>query len=133
MKKFGKARLRISLPFFSYEIQLDDLLSSKDIDQRVKKLIDIEKDLEDAIDAVKKLQHDALKSKHEVKQLDETINKLKQDKDTAESMLKFPQESFTRVLTRASSKGRTRGITEGIIIGFITGVLSSFVVRFFAK
>ena len=132
-KHLKKARLKISLPFMSYEVTLDDLMDSKDIDERIKRLSTIKKDLQETIIAVEQLQDEAFKSKNEADKLKETISALEQDKSTAEEMLKLPEESFSRVLTKASSKGRVRGIIEGIIIGFITGILSSLLVWYLTK
>ena len=82
---------------------------------------------------VEQLQDEAFKSKNKADKLRETISDLEQDKSTAEEMLKLPEESFSRVLSKASSKGRARGIIEGIIIGFITGILSSLLVWYLTK
>lgn len=132
-KHLKKARLRVSLPFLSYEVTLDDLIDSKDVDERIKRLSAIKNDLEATIIAVGQLQAEAFKSKNEADKLRETISTLEQDKSTAEAMLKLPEESFSRVLSRASSKGRVRGIIEGIIIGFITGILSSLLIWYLTK
>jgi predicted nuclease with TOPRIM domain len=132
-KYLKKARLRVSLPFLSYEVTLDDLIDSKDVDERIERLSTIKNDLEETIVAVEQLQAEAFKSKNEANKLKETISLLEQDKSTAEAMVKLPEESFSRVLSRASSKGRVRGIIEGIIIGFITGILSSLLVWYLTK
>lgn len=132
-KHLKKARLRVSLPFLSYEVTIDDLIDSKDIDERIERLSTIKNDLEETIVAVEQLQAEAFKSKNEADKLRVTISALEQDKSTAEAMLKLPEESFSRVLSRASSKGRVRGRIEGIIIGFITGVLSSLLVWYLTK
>ena len=132
MSKLRKAlrttRLRIALPFFAYEIQLDDLLDTKSSDERIARLDAIKKDLEDAVLAVQELKKEAKTKKDEVEKLKGTVAKLEKDKDTAQALLKLPEDAFTRVLTRATSKGRVRGVVEGAVIGFITGVLSSFLV-----
>jgi hypothetical protein len=127
-KHLRKARFRVSIPFVSYEVTLDDLLDSKDVDVRIKRLSDIKGDLEDTIGAVEQLQAEALKHKADADALKVTVERLEQDKSTAEAMLKLPEESFSRVLTKANSKGRIRGLVEGIIIGLITGILSSLFV-----
>ena len=132
-KYLKKTRLRVSLPFVSYEVTLDDLLDSKDVDARIRRLSQIRTDLEDTISAVEQLQADALRNKKDSDALKATVEQLKQDKATAEEMLKLPEESFARLLTRASSKGRTRGIIEGVLIGFTTGALSSFLVWYLTK
>jgi predicted nuclease with TOPRIM domain len=132
-KYLKKARLRVSLPFLSYEVTLDDLIDSKDVDERIKRLSTIKNDLEETIVAVEQLQAEAFKSKNEADKLKETISLLEQDKSTAEAMLKLSEESFSRVLSRASSKGRVRGIIEGIIIGFTTGILSSLLAWYLTK
>ena len=56
-----------------------------------------------------------------------------QDKYTAEEMLKLPEESFFRVLTKASSKGRVRGISEGIINWVYYGNIIQFACVVFNK
>lgn len=132
-KHLRKARFRVALPFFSYEVTLDDLIDSKNVDDRINRLSQIKGDLEDTIGAVEQLQAEALQHKAEADSLKETVEKLQQDKSTAEAMLKLPEESFSRVLTRANSKGRIRGLVEGLIIGLITGVLSSLLVWHITK
>ncbi len=132
-KYLKKARLIVSLPFLRYEVTLDDLIDSKDVDERIERISIIKNDLEETIVAVEQLQAEAFKSKNEANKLKETISLLKQDKSTAEAMVKLPEESFSRILSRASSKGRVRGIIEGIIIGFITGILSSLLVWYLTK
>jgi len=121
------------LPFVSYELTLDDLLTSKDVDERIKKLSQVRADLEDTITAVEQLQSEALRSKREADMLKETVEKLKQDKSTTEAMLKLPEDSFSRILAKANSKGRVRGTIEGLIIGFLTGLLSSLFAWYITK
>ncbi|MHB8894144.1 MAG: hypothetical protein ACYC99_03070 [Candidatus Geothermincolia bacterium] len=128
-----KIRLRISLPFVNYEVVLDDLLDSKDVDCRITRLAQIKTDLEESISAVSQLQQEALQSKAEADVLRETVSQLQQDKHTAEELLKVPEESFARVLTKASARGRARGIAEGVVIGFVSGVLSSLFVWYLTK
>ena len=127
-KYLKKTRLRVSLPFVSYEVTLDDLLDSKDVDARVKRLSQIRTDLEETISAVEQLQAEALRNKDEADKLKETIEQLERDKSAFEEILKVPEDSFARILTRANSKSRVRGVVEGTVIGFSTGVLSSLLV-----
>jgi hypothetical protein len=128
-----KTRFRVSLPFISYEVSLDDLLNTTSVDERIASLNRVHEDLLGAVAAVEGLQSEALERKHEVEQLEETVRQLNQDRSTAESLLNVPEESFTRLLARATSKGRTRGIIEGSVIGFATGTLSSFFVWYLTK
>ena len=121
-------RLRVSLPFFSYEVTLDDVLTNKDVDERIKKLGQIKPDLQDSVGAVEQLQAEALHNKTEADKLRETVEQLKQDKATTESMLKIPEDSLARVVARAGSKGRIRGLLEGILIGLVTGAVPSYFV-----
>ena len=132
-KHLKKTRLRLSLPFLSYELALDDILNSKDVDERIKRLSTIKNDLADTVIAVEQLQADALKSKHEADNLKKVVKHLEQDKSTAEEILKVPEESFARLVSKASSKGRFKGIIEGAFIGFVTGVLSSGLVWYITK
>jgi len=123
-----RARFRISLPFISYEVQLDDLLNPASVDQRIASLSRVHEDLLGAVAAVEALQSEALDRKREVKQLEEAMHALEQDRNAAETLLKVPEESFVRLIARAASQGRTRGIIEGLVIGFVTGTLSSLFV-----
>ena len=123
-------RLRVSLPFFSYEVTLDDVLTNKDVDERIKRLSQIKQDLQDTVGAVEQLQAEALHNKVEADKLRETVEQLKQDKAITESLMKIPEDSLARVVAKAGSKGRIRGLVEGIIIGLITGSLSSYFVWF---
>jgi len=132
-KYLKKTRIRVSIPFFSYEVVLDDLVDSKDVDSRITRLTQIKTDLEETISAVTQLQNEAFKSKSEADTLRETVNRLQEDKNTAEQLLRVPEESFARVFAKASSKGRSRGLIEGTLIGFVTGALSSFVVWYLTK
>jgi hypothetical protein len=127
-KHLSKARFRINLPFISYEVPIDELLNSKNIDERITRLGEIKRDLQGAIEAVDGLQAEALERKSEVEHLQHTVQQLEEDKNTAETLLKMPEESFARLLVRAGSRGRIRGIVEGLVIGLLTGALSSFLV-----
>jgi len=117
----------------SYEVGVDELLNSKNIDERIARLGEIKRDLQGAIEAVEGLQTEALERKGEVEHLQQTVRKLEEDKSTAETLLKMPEESFARLISRASAKSRVRGIIEGLIIGFITGALSSLLVWYLTK
>lgn len=79
-KHLKKARLRVSLPFLSYEVTLDDLIDSKDVDERIKRLSAIKNDLEATIIAVGQLQAEAFKSKNEADKLRETNRLLSKTK-----------------------------------------------------
>jgi hypothetical protein len=129
-KIFGKAqvRIRLPIPFITYEIPLNEVINSKDIDTRIARLSDIKNELESAIEAVESLQNDAQQNKEKVTTLQERIYELEEDKNTAENLLQLPQDSVIRLIDRATSKGKNRGRIEGLIIGLLTGVVSSLTV-----
>jgi predicted phage gp36 major capsid-like protein len=127
------SRLSFSIPFFRYEMDLGQALDPKTVDERIARLDQIRADLIGAIDAVTELQKEAQDNKKEAKQLREAVDRLEQDKVTAETMLKVPEDSFARMLGRANSKARVRGLVEGSLIGFTTGALSSWLVWYLTK
>lgn len=131
----GKAKVKISLPlpFISYEVSLNDALDSQNIDTRIARLTDIKEELESAILAVESLQNEAHENKQQVNYLQERIRELEEDKNTAEAILKVPQDSFVRLIEQASSKGRMRGWFEGLIIGLLSGVVSSLAAWFITE
>jgi chromosome segregation ATPase len=100
-------------------------------DERIKKLAEIQSDLQAAVAAVGELQESATKSKKESDQLQSEIARLREDRAVAEDLMKVPEEAFARMLSRASAKGRGRGLMEGIVVGLFTGVISSLVVWYF--
>lgn len=126
-------RLRVNLPFISYEITADDFLSPGDIDERIEKLGTIKQDLLASIAAIEELQADAQDKKRQVDELQAAVQRLEQDRATVETMLHVPEESFARVLSRAAARGRWKGLAEGAIIGFLTGAASSFAVWYLTK
>lgn len=126
-------RIRLSLPGISYEISPEDFLGHQTIDQRLQKLGSIKADLQASISAVEELEHEAFKKKRQVDELEEIVRQLNEDKSATESLLRFPEETFTRVFAHAVSKGHWRGILEGIVIGFLTGAASSFFVWYLTK
>ncbi len=134
-KIFGKAqvRIRLPIPFITYEIPLNEVITSKDIDKRIARLSDIKNELESAIEAVESLQNEAQQNKEEVTTLQERIHELEEDKSTAENLLQLPQDSVIRLIDRATSKGKNRGRIEGLIIGLLTGVISSLAVWFLTE
>jgi len=99
----AKVRIRFGLPFIDSEITFNDIFDSQSIDTRIAPLSDIKKELESAILAVDSLQSEAQQNKKEVNKLQERIRELKEDKSTAENLLKVPQESFIPLMERASS------------------------------
>jgi hypothetical protein len=131
LKKRGK--LSLSLPFLRYEMDLRQIWDSRPVDQRIAQLDLIRADLTAAVDAVAELQREAQDNKREAERFREAVEHLEQDKVTAETLLKVPEDSFTRLLIRANSKARIRGLLEGIIVGFATGVLSSYLVAYLTK
>lgn len=132
-EQLRNARVRVSLPFISYEMSVADLVNPTTVDERIEGLNRVRADLLGAVEAVEKLQSEAQQRKQEVAQLEQTMQTLKQDRHAVETLLKVPEESFARLIARASSKARTRGILEGIIIGLVTGTLSSFLVWYLTK
>lgn len=109
-------------------INLEDLLQSSDVDQRIGKLSEVRKDLEAAVEAVATLQTEALKSKTELETLQTAVKQAAQDKEAAENLLDVPEEALARVIARANAKGHLRGVLEGLAIGFATGAASSYLV-----
>jgi len=105
----------------------------KTVDERIARLDQIKTELNGAIEAVSALQVEAQDNKKRAENLRQTVEQLKQDKTTAETLLKVPEESFARMLVRANSKARIRGIIEGIVIGFTTGALSSLLIWYLTK
>lgn len=122
-------RLSVSLPFLRYEMDIAKALDPKTVDERIERLDHIRNELSSAIDAVTELQREAQDNKTEAESLRESVKQLEQDKATAETLLKIPEESFARMLVRASSRGRIRGLLEG----FVTGALSSLLVWYVTK
>ena len=126
-------KLSVSLPFLRYEMDLAQALDPKTVDERIARLDQIRSDLSGAIDAVTELQREAQDNKKEAESLRESVKQLEQDKVTAETLLKLPEESFARMLARANSRARIRGMLEGTAIGFVTGALSSLLVWYLTK
>jgi hypothetical protein len=127
------SKLSVHLPFLRYEIDLGQALDNRTVDERIAKLDQIRADLEAAVHAVAELQLEAQGNKKESAALQEAVVRLKQDKVTAETLLKVPEDSFARMLARANDKARVRGLVEGAVIGFLTGALSSYVVWYLTK
>lgn len=127
------SRLSFSLPFFRYEMDLGQALDPRTVDERIARLDQIRTDLSGAIDAVTELQREAQDNKKEADHLREAVDRLEQDKITAETLLKVPEDSFARMLARANSRARVRGLVEGALIGFMTGALSSLLVWYLTK
>lgn len=126
-----KVRFRISP--VGIEVVLDELGDSSTVDERIARLGQVKRDLEAAINAVSSLQAEATDRKTEADQLQAVISRLQEDKNTAESLLRVPEESLVRLVGRAGSKGRIRGLIEGGVIGFVSGVLSSLFVWYVTK
>jgi hypothetical protein len=118
-----KGRIRIALPFLTYEILPDELFGSKTVDERIDALGKVRSDLLDAVSAVESLQKEAQQSKLEVANLNEQLKTLTTDKTTTESLLKIPEQSFARVLGKASSRAQWKGI----VLGFVLGILASYI------
>ena len=114
-------------------MDLGQALDPRTVDERIARLDQIRADLSGAIDAVTELQREAQDNKKEANQLREAVDRLEQDKVTAETLLKVPEDSFARILGRANSRARLRGVIEGTVIGFTTGALSSWLVWYLTK
>lgn len=127
------SHISVSLPFLRYEIDLGQALDQRTVDERIARLDQIRTDLSGAIDAVTELQREAQDNKKEAQQLREAVERLEQDKVTAETLLKVPEDSFARMLARVNSKARMRGLLEGALIGLTTGVASSWIVWYLTK
>lgn len=127
------SRLRVGLPFLTYEFSLEDLSTPEAADARIARLGEIKRDLEGAIRAVQELQKEAGDRKAEADQLQALIAKLQADRTAAESLLQVPEEAFSRLVSRATKKGRLRGLLEGVLVGFLTGTLSSAFVWYLTR
>ena len=103
------------------------------VDARIARLDHIKKDLDGALEAVTELQLEARNNKRAAEELQQEIDSLEKDKQTAESLLQAPQESLERFFDRINSKDRNRGRLEGVAIGLITGALSSYIVWYLTK
>jgi hypothetical protein len=127
------SKLSVSLPFLRYEMDLSQALDNRNVDERIARLDQIRTDLGAAVEAGSELQREAQDNKQEAHLLREAVAGLEQDKVTAETLLKVPEDSFARMLARANSKARIRGLVEGALIGFFTGALSSYLIWFLTK
>lgn len=63
LNKLKCARIRLSVPFFTYEFRLNELIDPENVDERIKKLDSIRDDLEMAINAIHELKQDAVDKK----------------------------------------------------------------------
>lgn len=135
MTKFTKllkhnARFRVSLPFLSYEVNVKDLIDSSNADERIAKLGEIKRDLGAAVIAVESLQTEATTRKTEADRLSETVERLNEEKTTAEALLKLPEESFTRLLTKKVQKVDGAGflrvhwlvLLQGLYLALLSGI-----------
>lgn len=105
----------------------------RSVDERIARLDQIKSDLTAAVAAVHELQIEAQANKKQAEALKNVVSQLEQDKATAETMLRVPEDSFSRMLERANSKARLRGLIEGLIGGFTTGALSSLLIWYLTK
>jgi hypothetical protein len=127
-------RLRITgVNLFGVQVNLDELLRSQDVDERIAKLSEIKRDLEAAVFAVSSLQAEAETKKTEVETLRSAAKQAVEDEQTAEKLLTVPEESLARVIAKANARGRSRGVVEGILIGLLTGAGSSFLVWYLTQ
>jgi len=118
------SRLRISIPFLAYEIDVSRLLDTQSIDERLQRLSLVKNDLQVAVQAIRELEKEAEERKEEAELLERAVRDLEQEKSAAEAILDLPREAVARLMQEAASKGRVRGLLEG----FLTGVLSSLLV-----
>lgn len=122
-------RIRITgINVLGVQVNLEDLLMSADVDQRIRKLSEVRKDLEAAVEAVAALQTEAIASKTELEKLNTAVQQAAQDKEAAEKLRNVSENALARAIARANAKGRIRGVVEGLAIGFTTGAASSYVV-----
>lgn len=127
------SKLSVSLPFLRYEMDLAEALNPKTVDERIARLDQIRNELTGAIEAVAELQREAQQNKEEAESLRESVKQLEQDKNTVETLLRVPEESFARMLARANTRARFRGWVEGSVIGLVTGIASSSFVWYLTK
>jgi hypothetical protein len=121
------------LSLFGIQVNLEDVLSGADVDERIKRLSGVRKELEAAVEAVGTLQTEALTRKSELDQLRTAVTQATQDREAAEKALAVPEEALARVMSRATATGRIRGILEGLIIGLLTGAASSYLIWYITK
>lgn len=95
------ATIRVSLPFISYEIEAEDLLSKANIDTRIARLSEVKSDLQESIVAIEEVQAEAATRKSEFDTLSTMVKQLQEDRATAETLLKVPQDR-----SRQSLRGR---------------------------
>ncbi len=127
-------RVRITgVNIFGVQVNLDELLRSSDVDERIERLSEVKRDLEAAVEAVSVLQAEAVSKKAEVETLRSAAKQAAEDRETAEKLLTVPEESLARVIAKANSRGRVRGILEGALVGFLTGAGSSYLVWYFTQ
>lgn len=115
------------------QVNLEDVLTGTDVDERIRRLSGIKRDLEAAVQAVNGLESEAVSRKAELEALRSAASQAAKDKQAIETALAVPEAALARVMSRATAKGRLRGVIEGLIIGFLTGAASSYVVWFFTK
>ena len=125
------ARFRVWMPFFSYEISIDDLLDDATTDTRIAKLDGAVRDLRAAAQAVTELREEAVIRQREAHRLREEVRSLEAEKATASTLLSLPEGALANLLARAGRRGRIRGWIAGAIIGLLTGVLSGLAVWYF--
>lgn len=119
---------------------VDVVLTEEEVRQRLANLSTIRDDLESmreglksVIVAVTALQIDASEKLAERERLKQSLAALEADAQTAEALLRLPEDSFTRLFDKANAKGRLRGRVEGILIGLVTGAASSWLIWYVTK
>lgn len=118
---------------FGVQVNLEDVLSGAGVDERIRRLTGIKRDLVAAVEAVNGLESEAVGRKAELEALRSAVSQATQDKDAIEKALAVPEEALARIMSRATAKGRVRGVVEGLIIGFLTGAASSYLVWYLTK
>lgn len=114
-RNLRKTRLRFSLPFVSYEVDLGEIVDTRSVDERIAQLSKVKDDLQAAIAAVGDLQARAVESKSQHEELEKALRKLEEEKATTEALLKIPEESFSRVFAVECVKFCKKGI-EGSVV-----------------
>ncbi len=105
------------------------LISADEVEKRITQLSNIQRDLADAIEAIKALEFDAQYKQAEHDRIKTLLVELEEDKKSAEALLSVPEEAFSRLLYRAGQRGQV----EGAIAGLVTGIVSSLVVWYLTK
>ncbi|MGD1047110.1 MAG: hypothetical protein ABR936_17535 [Bacteroidota bacterium] len=96
--------IQVSIPFIGPTITFDfnEISNTSNVDERIAKLGQIQTDLRAAIDAVDLLKSEAELKKIEAEQLRTSVENLKQEQETAKTLLSIPEGPLMRLLIRAN-------------------------------